>query len=285
MKIDRNKIVIIVNAYSRDKSLRNALNSIKESVGNAQIPLVVILQSGFPSVSGVIEEYLPLISDVKIVSGANRTPLENINYNRYLGYEIAFVTYSADWVMAIEEDVEISGDAYNFVKTMVDRFKNNPFFRGVNLGSREPFEEDLLNTYSLLRYGMHGQASVIGVKTWNYVQRRRIVDQFSSHGFDWLIEKHLKTGFMVTPNLSRSLDTGWDGTHMPGDSNDPYFAEIRSSFVGDIQTSKNYVRRDLHHRWRDDVEIYKVYKTPAFLFRTWWKRLKHASKVYLETAR
>lgn len=280
-----NQLAIVVNTYSRDESLRNCLKSIETSISNSRVPIIVIHQLGFPKVDNVIQEYSTLVSRVTTVSGLNRTALENINHNRYCGYKVAFEDFRAKWVFAIEEDVVLSKDAFKFVVRMLERYEKNPFFRGINLGSREPRQGSLLLSYSLLRYGMHGQASVIGSRTWRYIQRRKVYRDFSNHGFDWLIERHLKSGFMVTPNLSRSLDTGWDGTHMPGDRNDAYFAEMRESFVGDTHVSSDYVKRDLQHRWRDDVEIYRSYKTPIFLVKNWWKRQKHSLKVYLDSAR
>lgn len=54
---------------------------------------------------------------------------------------------------------------------------------------------------------------------------------------------------------------------MSVDKNHAYFAEMRESFVGDTHVSNDYVKRDLQHRWRNDVEIYKSYKTPIFLVK------------------
>jgi hypothetical protein len=201
-----------------------------------------------------------------------------------LGYQIAFNEYNADWVIAIEEDVILSKDAISFVSYILNKYIKSRFFRGKNFGSREPFSPDLIGTFSLLRYGMHGQGSVIGRKTWDFIRRRRIEKKFSTHGFDSLIEQHLKLGFMVTPNLSRSLDTGWDGTHMPSDKNDSYFTEMRGSFVGDIDVTPNYRQLNLLHRWREDLEIYKLHKTLRFVLRSKWYAFKHEIKSYLGSA-
>jgi hypothetical protein len=277
-------IAIIVNAFSRAESLEKCLDSILESVGEAKIPLILIHQTGHLDVENVILHYSPFISTVRTVTSVNRTALENINHNRLLGYEVAFNEFRAEWVLAIEEDVLISGDAVRFISHMIERYENYRFFRGINLGSREPFDLNLISTYSRLRYGMHGQASVIGKRTWNYINRRNIKARFSTHGFDSLIEVHLKCGFMVTPNLSRSLDTGWDGTHMPSDSNDLYFEEMRASFVGIQATSRSYYCRNILHRWREDLEVYSVYRTPKFLLLSRWNTLKHKVKFYFSSA-
>ena len=213
-----------------------------------------------------------------------RTPLENINHNRFLAYEVAFNEFRADWVLAVEEDVVLSKDAVVFTEFVVSKFSGRRFFRGINLGSREPFDERLFNTYSLLRYGLHGQASVIGKKTWKFIQRRSLIAKFSTHGFDSLIESHLKTGFMVTPNLSRSLDTGWDGTHMPNDQNDVYFQEMNKSFVCEMDPPTHYFTLNILHRWREDLAIYKMYRTPQFILLTKWYAIKHQLKSYIGSA-
>jgi hypothetical protein len=285
MKSTSSSLVIIVNAFSRAESLERCLASIQNSTANFDIPIVVIHQRGSREVEQVLLDHSSLISHVRLVNGQGRTPLENINHNRLLGYQIAFNDYKADWVIAIEEDVVLSKDAISFVRFVLDRYVKNRFFRGINFGSREPFSADLIDTYSLLRYGMHGQGSVIGRRTWDFIIRREIENRFSTHGFDSLIEQHLKLGFMVTPNLSRSLDTGWDGTHMPDDKNDSYFTEMRESFVGDIDAPSSYQQLDLLHRWREDLEVYKLHKTPRFVLRSKWYELKHEiKKSYLRSA-
>lgn len=280
MKAKSNNFVIIVNAFSRAASLRNCLESIKHANEDFKIPVVIILQLGFPEVSEVITYYSSDISLIKTIDGIGRTPLENINHNRLVAYEIGFNDFMADWVIAIEEDVLVSKDSLNFITFAVEKYRNDPFFRGVNLGSREPFDDSLFNTYSKLRYGMHGQASVIGKRTWNYIERKQVFKKFSKHGFDSLVELHLRSGFMVTPNLSRSLDTGWDGTHMP-EKNDNYFTEIRASFVGKHSNPSEYIRRDINHRWRDDIEIYSLYRLPLVLILAKWNSLKHRIKCHL----
>ena len=277
-------IVIIVNAFSRAASLDKCLNSIFMSVGEAKIPIILIHQTGHLDVENVILRHSPFISTVKTVTSVNRTALENINHNRMLGYEVAFNEFQAEWVLAIEEDVLISEDALRFISQIIERYENYRFFRGINLGSREPFDLSLLNTYSRLRYGMHGQASVIGRRTWNFINSKNIEAKFSTHGFDSLIETHLKHGFMVTPNLSRSLDTGWDGTHMPNDSTDLYFEEMRASFVGVQATQGPYNCINILHRWRDDLEVYSVYGTPKFVLLSRWNNLKHKVKFYFSSA-
>ena len=281
MKSTSSSLVIIVNAFSRAESLERCLVSIQNSTANFDIPILVIHQRGSLEVEKILLDHSSLISHVRLVNGQGRTPLENINHNRLLGYQIAFNEYKADWVIAIEEDVILSKDAISFVRYILDIYKKRRFFRGINFGSREPFSPELIGTFSLLRYGMHGQGSVIGRKTWDYIVRRKIEKKFSTHGFDSLIEQHLKLGFMVTPNLSRSLDTGWDGTHMPSDENDAYFMEMRKSFIGEVDVPLNYHQLNLLHRWREDLEVYKLHKTPRFFLRTKWYAFKHQIKGYI----
>jgi hypothetical protein len=284
MKSTSSSLVLIVNAFSRAESLERCLASIRNSTTDFDVPILVIHQRGSLEVERILLDYSSLISQVRSVNGEGRTPLENINHNRLLGYQIAFNEYNADWVIAIEEDVVLSKDAISFVRFILGKYVKNRFFRGINFGSREPFSADLIETFSLLRYGMHGQGSVIGRRTWDFIVRREIEKKFSTHGFDSLIEQHLKFGFMVTPNLSRSLDTGWDGTHMPNDKNDSYFTEMRESFVGDIDVTPNYHQLNLLHRWREDLEVYKLHKTLRFVLRSKWYAFKHEVKSYLRSA-
>jgi len=277
-----NKGVILVNTYSRANSLKKCLESIETSNENFGYPVVIVHQEGFSEVALTLNDFSSTIDKIIRVNGDDKSPLENINTNRYLGYQICFNEFAADWVLAIEEDVEIAKDAIRFCSEMTWKYSGNIFFRGINLGSREKFEESISTTYSRQRYGLHGQAAVITRGTWKGISQRRIWRKFSTHGFDSLIEFQLKTGFMITPNNSRSLDTGWDGTHLPANQNDAYFVEIAESFVGfhEIDISE-YTEKGMQHNWRSDIELYKFHKTPFFIVNTQWNNLKHKIKFAL----
>jgi hypothetical protein len=277
-----NRGAILVNTFSRAESLKKCLESIQKANKDFSFPVFIVLQNGYPEVKEVLKAQEHAIKKIVEVEGGNRTPLENINWNRYLGYEILFDDEKFDWVIAIEEDVAIAPDALKFATQIVDRYSQDPSFKGINFGSREPFNLKNSNTYSLLRYGLHGQASLLPKSSWNKFPHKRMKRKFSTHGFDSLIEFNLKMGFMVTPNLSRSLDMGWDGTHVPSDSSDPYFVEMAASYVGDrIPNFEAYELHSINHQWRSDIRIYRRNETLSFIIQTKYYLMKHFIKKLL----
>jgi hypothetical protein len=148
---------------------------------------------------------------------------------------------------------------------MYEKFKKNRSFRGVNLGSFEPNSIENRYSYSLLRYGLHGQAGAITKKTWDHFQLSYLQRDICTIGWDSKIESYLKTGFLVTPNASRLLDRGFGGTHQSTDPNSPYFANQRSSWVGaGFLPILNFERKNLIHTWRKDARNFRKYESFAY---------------------
>jgi hypothetical protein len=171
-----------------------------------------------------------------------------------------------DWVIAVEDDIELAPDAIEFVMQVHERYKNKKMYRGINLGSLEAPETVEINTYSLLSYGIHGQASAIPRKTWSRFNSGKAVVESISSPLDSLMESFLKTGFMVTPNRSRFKDNGWNGTHAPKDPKDSYYKNIEDSWTGyKMETIDRYIRVDHQHTWRSDARGFTWF-TPLVIY-------------------
>ena len=195
--------------------------------------------------------------------------LGNINFNRILGTSICFELFQSDIVLGIEEDTMIGYDSLIFIDQMVERYSSNRAFRGVNLGSLELKTSENLNTYSLIRFGLHGQAGVITRKTWKRFSMKKLLEDISAEGWDSRFEFYIKSGFMVTPNASRLLDRGWDGTHAPSDSSHPYFEKQRKSWVGSDQFEINFFSQlDQVHSWRKDAVKYRKADSLLYILRS-----------------
>jgi hypothetical protein len=73
---------------------------------------------------------------------------------------------------------------------------------------------------------------------------------------------------MATPNRSRFIDTGWNGTHAPSDPNHEYFRELGESFVTSADTSLTYSYDQAIHWWGSTrVSEFKVVANPRELVR------------------
>ncbi len=254
--------VILVNAFSRAENLENCLEAIRISNRDFRYPLILVRQLGVDKVGKVIESYKDEISHLFEFKSENRTPLENINLNRIVGYQIGFDWVQADWVLAIEEDIEISYDAVSFVSSVFDQLSSERSFRGINLGSKIPKDDSLMDSYSKIRYGLHGQASAITRKTWKKFNVEKLIRGSSEHGLDSQLEFYLKTGFMCTPNLSRYRDTGWNGTHSSPNPNDDYYLKLNESWIGSEKVLvSNYQFDNIEHAWRKDSVIFNRYES------------------------
>lgn len=257
---------LLVICHSRPKLLANCLQSCFEARGFSEFALVVVQQTGSQEVTEVISQNRRHISLLVETDGYG-PPEANIARNRYLGYFACYQTLQADIVLALEDDVQISTDALEFVSEVYSRYENVPDFMGINLGSVEPFNMALLNSYSFLRYGIHGQASVLNRKVWSKLLKSSIVQGSSPGHFDSALEPILRCGFMVTPNNSRHIDNGHGGTHAPHRVEDDYFARIEASWVGDkVKVPLHYFYQQIPHHWRSDAVPYKRWQNFYYRF-------------------
>jgi len=176
----------------------------------------------------------------------------------WLGMDAALAQPGRDWVMSLEEDSVISKDALEFTEEMHSRHGDDRHFRGVNLGSVE-VDESLRGTYSLLRYGFAGSAGALPRRSWIWARTFMGRGRRRFEPFDCQVEALLKTGYMATPNLSKTMNFGWiGGTHV---TNSPqvrqHFDRMRQSWeLSD--TSKPYSRRDVPHSWRSDAVPFRA---------------------------
>jgi hypothetical protein len=248
---------IYIATYSRASELDRCIKAIVAARRAREIPLVVIHQQGFKEVSKVIEKWRPSIQVLISLEAQGKSPIENINLNGYLGRELCANWIHADWSLGVEEDVEIAADSIDFIEEMYQKYRNRKDFRGVNLGSKVSYNQSLRNKYTLQRFGMHGQASMITRETWNSFNHEKIMKNVANDGLDGMVEATIKSGFMCTPVLSRYLDNGWNGTHMPKDPESEYYKLLRASFIDNKSGPvNNYKLIDIELNWREDSVKY-----------------------------
>jgi hypothetical protein len=262
--------IIVVFCHSRARLLKKCLVSIINANGFDDWKLIVVHQKGYASVEKVLKNYRNFIHTLISVEPRFDFALGNINHNRILGTRYGFETLHADYVLGIEEDNLISIDALNFIDCIYEKYKKCRSFRGINLGSIEFSKSINKEGYSLLRFGQHGSAGVLTKKTWNQIKRKRLFEfDFNNANLAWdaKIEFYLKTGFMVTPNLSRNLDLGYGGSFAPASKTDPYFRAIQKSWF-DSKTNLDieYKQIQIKHIWRtDSVEFKRIHSIIYFM--------------------
>ena len=263
----KNYILLISN--SRNRVISKCIESIMKLERNNEWKKIHIHQEGHELTTKQFDKYQKYF-DINIrVKPIFQNKLANINFNRILGYRMAFELMGADNVLGIEEDTIIAKDALNFSSFVLKRYSTNTSFRGINLASGESKGAASENSYSLLRFGIQGQGSLITRKTWEQFPARKLLNYDSGEGWDSPIEFYLKTGFMITPNFSRILDFGWDtGTHTPKNKNDDYYINMKTSFLKVHKKSfKTYDHEQIEHKSRLDLIAYKTKDNLIFYVR------------------
>jgi len=265
------KKVIVVFCHSRATLLENCIKSILSADNVNEWITVVVHQQGNYEVQEVIHKNLSNIDYLITFPPKYKKAICNINANRIIGTKFAFNTLQADYVLGIEEDTQISKDALFFVDSIYRKFHRHKAFRGINLGSMEYGESARSREYSKLRYGAHGQAGVLVNNSWKKIEKKKLLNfDLDDPGKAWdaEIELYLKSGFMITPNLSRSLDKGVGGTFSPKNSSDRYFVEMEKSWDSfNYKANSNYVLQQIKHSWRYDAVKYRRILSIFFLAR------------------
>lgn len=266
-----NKKIIVVFCHSRANLLEMCLKSIKNANNFDLWELIVIHQKASNKVDTVLNKYKNIISLLVSLDQKYHFPLGNINYNRVLGTRLAFEIFGAKCVLGIEEDNVISKNSLIFIEQILHKYGKSRHFRGINLGSVESGKDISRDGYSLLRYGLHGSAGVLTDKSWNHIKQKKLFNfDFNNSNIAWdsEIEFYLKSGFMVTPNLSMNLDLGFGGAFAPKNPNDIYFTSIKRSWQQNSNVSRvNYQLKQINHKWRHDSIDYKKAHNVFYYFR------------------
>jgi hypothetical protein len=263
------KKVLAIICHSRPELLENCLGSLFRTTGIQSYELILIQQVGNSAVSDVVRRHK---SEFDIVIEVKRSgnPTQNISKNRYLAYQTGFDHFSADFMVVLEDDVQISGDSLLFAESIFEKFKNQSDFRGFNFGSGIPYTPENLETFSKVRYALQGPASLMPKRTWRHYDPTELLKKAEYEIFDGTIETYIQSGFVVMPNTSRYCDFGFTGTHSTGDPTTGYFTKLADSWVGlNSQNTVSPRESYLDQNWRRDCIKYKRWQNIYFRLRDW----------------
>jgi hypothetical protein len=214
-------------------------------------PIYIIAQDPGEEEEKILLKYASIISIVKRVDSSELDVEQLINNNRIEAWETALVEHGHRYVVCLEDDVVISKDFFHFTEKVLEQNRNEWAFRGINYGSFEISAE--VNTYSRLRYGLHGPASLISIESLQMFQLQKLRKLKGRIPWDSWVEPIAKTGFMVTSNISRYSDNGTNGTHARLSQNSDYFKRLHNSFaMGTEWFYDDYSLKNIAHSWRKD---------------------------------
>lgn len=269
----KTKGVINLQTYSRPHLLEKCLNSIYSMERQELYSKVIVLQIGDHRVEDLVYSFADDSTRILRVDGSGKSPLQNMNINRWSALDYAFRFPNIEWVLSIEEDVEVAREAIIFIEQVYQSFKDNRKFRGINLGSRM-YDADLIDTFSLQRYGIHGCGSVMTKRMWRMAQMNLTKYTLKNFALDGTLEAIAKTGFMVNPNVTLYLDHGWDsGTHNRHTGKELHYEEnLRSWNLRKSKFTFQFREKSIPIRWRQDCVPYEksenfLYNVKAFVHR------------------
>jgi glycosyltransferase involved in cell wall biosynthesis len=256
---DRKPYSVIIFCHNRSELLEQSILSVLNADNFQDWNFIVVQQIFNSEVDRVLNKYAKEIDLLLRFPDIGHGVLGNINYGRLLGTSCGFEFFSSDLVLGIEEDTQISKDALTFIQHQYNlRFKD-PKFRGINLCSYIPYSVENRDSYSLLRFGISGQAGVLTSKTWGKFNLSELLSDIGNEEWASRMEPFLKTGYMVHPNNSRLFDQGWAGYSSPfSKETDDSFRRQHLSWVNHYVTdAAKYIHEDRLGVWRKDAIIYK----------------------------
>ena len=268
--------VVNLQTYSRPHLLAKFLSAIYSMELSSRYDKLIVLQLGNKVVEKLVYEFADKRTQVVEVDGSKRTPLQNMNFNRWMALEMAFNSPERKWVFSIEEDVEVARESLIFIEEIYGRYSSDKKFRGINLGSilNEP---NLIDTYSLQRFGVHGCGSVLTRRTWSTAKRHGVARTLNKFPLDGALEGIAKSGYMVTPNVTMYLDNGWDsGTHNQNSGFEPHYLMNRDSWKLRTSTlTESFREYSTHIPWRYDCVPFNPRDNFRYFLKSWLWQFNH----------
>lgn len=255
---NHNKTIVLIVFNRPDKTLQT-LQALRRVSLIDNFNLLVIRQEGSPEVKKIIEDidWIEVTHQVTEYT-EDRSIKFRINNNVRTGLEIAFSKDHCQYAVVVEDDILLGYDFLHFCDVMHERYAKDKEFRALNAFSKEQFDSNLLWSYGKFRYGI-GKGWSISRMAWHQLARywKPGIDQH----FDYLIEEWTRSGFVLMPYCSRSLDIGWGegSSHGPKDEFDEHWVAMRKSWVGcDPFPLDNYqCVENLQFSWREDCVPYR----------------------------
>jgi len=272
---------VVIFCHNRSELLEQSILSVLNANDFNNWNFIVVQQIFNSEVDKVLNKYDKEIDLLLRFPDIGHGVLGNINYGRLIGTSCAFELFASDLVLGIEEDTQISNDALTFIQHQYNLRFEDSNFRGINLCSYIPYSFENRDSYSLLRFGISGQAGALTSKTWKKFSLSELLKDIGNDEWASRMEPLLKTGYMVHPNNSRLFDQGWAGYSSPfSKETDESFSRQHLSWVNQYVTdSAKYIHQDRLGVWRKDAIIYKRrhnlyfklrrFESLIYLYRLW----------------
>jgi hypothetical protein len=260
---------VAVICFDRPTLTEKCLHSLFAAAEVEEFRKILIFQKGNKEVQRIVDSFR---DSFDLVTEVNRSgnSTQNINANRYLAYSIAFDNLHSDYLIVLEDDVQISYDALFFADRVFRDFCKDKMFRAFNFGSGVERNQSLASSYSKVRYALQGPASLLPKKSWEYFDKKLLEKKSKYEIFDGTFETYIQSGFVIMPNNSRYVDNGYSGTHTASYDSTDYFKKLERSWIGLEKTALNKpYKKNINLNWRKDCKTYNGFHNPYFYLRNY----------------
>lgn len=218
--------------------------------GNApNLDVIIVCQRGCPEVEEIVLGLNPIYIKIFTPERVSESVKSLINRNIHTGLQEGF-DRGADYVVVVEDDIEISPSFIHFVDTLQKELASDPSFRAINGFSANNLDSGITAGYGKYRFGV-GWGWSINRNVWKKLSEFWTGKE-NAH-WDGLIEPYIRTGYVVMPNHSLIVNHGLKGNGS-NSANDPEFDEaITSSFQINRKLDLNgWQHNQVDINWRGD---------------------------------
>jgi hypothetical protein len=178
------------------------------------------------------------------------------------GLKYCFEKLNSDICFYLEDDIAVSKDFIKFCSYIINKYKDDDNFFGVNCFSKEKFSNHKIHLYSKFIYGI-GKGWAVPKKRWKLIKKlwnNQFVNKYDAPLYDAPIEKYIKDNFkyVVMPINSRSYEIPSNGVNISIKNNQKYFFDFKKSFVNQKKINCEYKYTFFQrYAWRSDCVKYK----------------------------
>jgi|688.fasta_scaffold88611_3 hypothetical protein len=252
-------LATLLICHSRQDHLVKVLDALNDSDRPFNSPLIIYSQDSPRQVINLLTNYNIANKTIVTSEGYNfKSTKQAINHNVFNGLKYVFDNFDVDACLVLEDDIVISPDAYSYFIGILDKFKLNSRFRGVNGFSVEvnPYVSD--RDYVRVNYGL-GWGWAIPRKTFNFLAK--YWTGLEDEHWDFILEPYIRTGFVVVPIRSRILNIGFDSTATHTKNDSRLGERIFDSYQTKVsQKQKEFAESSAKYNWR--IDCFRISQAP-----------------------
>jgi hypothetical protein len=100
-------------------------------------PIYIVVQDADSADLAILKKHENIITEIVNVARNDRDAEELINSNRIIAWELPLLKRNHQFVICLEDDVEVSPDIFDFTEQVLFQNANSRNFWGINYGSFE----------------------------------------------------------------------------------------------------------------------------------------------------